>query len=104
MPKQTLESISKKKAHLTARLQLLTQKEVSQKRKVETRKKILAGAYILEKHEREGTMTAFVKELDAFLIRAHDRILFGLPNKEEVKGKKVNEKNDKDANGKQVKS
>ena len=85
MPKQTLESIAKKKAQLTARLQLLTQKEVSQKRKVDTRKKILAGAYILEKHEREGTLDGFVKELDVFLNRAHDRILFGLPVRENAK-------------------
>jgi len=101
MPKQTLESIAKKKAHLTARLQLLTQKEVSQRRKVETRKKILAGAYVLEKHEREGTLEGLVKELDAFLVRAHDRMLFGLPIKEEVRAKKVNDRN---ANGRQVKS
>lgn len=92
MPKQTLESIVKKKAQLTARLQLLTQKEVSQKRKVETRKKILAGAYILEKHERGGTLEGFVKELGDFLIREHDRVLFGLPPKEEVKDKAVNDK------------
>jgi hypothetical protein len=82
-------------------LQLLTQKEVSQKRKVETRKKILAGAYLLEKHEREGTVEGLIKELDSFLIRAHDRILFGLPIKEEVKGGRGEEEN---ANRKQVKS
>jgi len=55
----------------------------------------------LEKHEREGTLEGLVKELDAFLVRAHDRMLFGLPIKEEVRAKKVNDRN---ANGRQVKS
>lgn len=79
MTNQTLESLAKKKIQLQARLQSLTARESTQKRREETRKKILAGTYILDKHQREGTLKYLYSELDKFLTRKHDRILFGLP-------------------------
>ncbi|BBO86728.1 hypothetical protein DSCO28_72940 (plasmid) [Desulfosarcina ovata subsp. sediminis] len=48
------------------------------KRADDTRKKVLVGALILEKSEKEGTMDELLKQLDGFLVRKNDRILFGL--------------------------
>lgn len=48
------------------------------KRKNDTRKKILVGAYILDKYKKEGTTEILKAELDAFLTRKQDRVLFGL--------------------------
>jgi len=41
-----------------------------------TRMKILAGAYFLEKYKED--MPELSKQLDHFLIRKNDRVLFGL--------------------------
>lgn len=75
----TSQDLLKKQSQLQARIQTLQVQEEAQKRKNATRKKILAGAYILGKHEREGTTANFLEEFDFFLIRKQDRELFGLP-------------------------
>jgi hypothetical protein len=56
--------------------------EKVQRRKEDTRKKILVGAYIIDKHERTGTTEILLEELDTFLSRKQDRELFGLPSTE----------------------
>jgi hypothetical protein len=83
MDKTALESLLKKQSQLQARIQTLQAKAETQKRKEDTRRKILAGAYILFKVERAGTEEAFISELDEFLFRKRDRELFGLPPREE---------------------
>lgn len=52
--------------------------EKVQKRKDDARKKILVGAYIIDKHERAETTEILMEELDMFLSRKKDRELFGL--------------------------
>lgn len=60
--------------------------EAIQRRKNETRKKILVGAYIIDKHERKGTTELLLEELETFLSRKQDRELFGLPPTERCQG------------------
>ena len=81
MKNSALEALLKKQAMIEARIQLLKSKEAGQKRKDDSRKKILAGAYLLEKHEKAGTFEELLQELDGFLSRKNDRLLFGLPEK-----------------------
>ena len=85
MTSTVLENLLKKHSQLEARIQSLKAKEPTQKRKNDNRKKILAGAYILEKHDKAGTLEELVTELDKFLIRKNDRVLFGLPEQAEKK-------------------
>lgn len=82
-----MENLLKKQSQLEARIQSLKAKESTQKRKNENRKKILAGAYILEKHEKAGTLEELVSGLDKFLTRKNDRVLFGLIDETEKKTK-----------------
>ena len=50
------------------------------RRSDDTRRKILAGALVLEMMERdEATKQRFLERLDKFLKRQDDRRLFGLP-------------------------
>ncbi|HQZ88196.1 MAG TPA: hypothetical protein PLV31_06920 [Gammaproteobacteria bacterium] len=85
MVSTVLENLLKKHSQLEARIQSLKAKESTQKRKNDNRKKILAGAYILEKHEKAGTLQELMTELDKFLIRKNDRVLFGLVEETEKK-------------------
>jgi len=49
-------------------------------RTAETRKKILAGAFMLERMAKSPeTKTRFLAQLDTYLTRADDRALFDLP-------------------------
>ena len=49
-------------------------------RKRDTRRKILAGAMVLDRVERgELTEKLFLDDMDRFLERDQDRALFGLP-------------------------
>ena len=61
---------------------ILQSMEKIQRRKDDTRKKILVGAYIIDKYERTGTTEMLLEELDTFLSRKQDRELFGLPSTE----------------------
>ncbi|MBN9289467.1 MAG: hypothetical protein BGO43_12055 [Gammaproteobacteria bacterium 39-13] len=79
-----LETLVKKKEQLEARIQNIKAKEAAQYRKDETRRKILVGSYILDKHDKAGTLDTLFIELDKFLFKPYDRELFGLePQKSE---------------------
>lgn len=66
-----------KKQKIEARLRAVEQKR---KRAEDTRRKILAGALVLELMEQdEQTKQRFLNRLDKYLTRADDRALFGLP-------------------------
>lgn len=60
--------------------------EKIQRRKDDTRKKILVGAYMIDKHEKAGTTELLLDELDNFLSREQDRELFGLSSTESRQG------------------
>lgn len=75
-----LDELLKKREQLKAQIQQVRAKEAAQKRKEDTRKKILLGALMMEMMERgeldKGKMR---KRLDGFLTREGDRRLFDLP-------------------------
>jgi hypothetical protein len=48
-------------------------------KKEELRRRILVGAYFLDKAEKEGTLESLAKTIEPFLTRENDRELFGLP-------------------------
>lgn len=77
-----LEKLLQQQAKLDAKIKAIKSRESYQGRKNETRRKVLAGAYILEKHRKEETMHLLNKELDWFLTRKNDRSLFGLREKD----------------------
>ena len=74
--KQRVKQLEARKQKVEARkLHLL----IKGKRSNDTRRKILAGALVLDMMERdEATRQRFLERLDKYLKRADDRELFGL--------------------------
>ena len=74
--KQRVKKLEARKKQIEARkLHLL----VKGRRSNDTRRKILAGALVLDMMERdEATRQRFLERLDKYLKRADDRALFGL--------------------------
>jgi hypothetical protein len=81
-----LEQLLKKKEQIENRIQLLKSKENEKKRKEETRKKILLGAWVMHQVE-QGYLEKeeVLSGLDKFLSRPIDRQLFGLEVEENQK-------------------
>lgn len=77
LAKQRVKQLENRKKQIEARkLHLL----LKGKRANETRRKILAGALVLDMMEKdEATKQRFLERLDRFLTRPDDRTLFGLP-------------------------
>ena len=73
-----IESLDKKISRLQARKTVEVARLRKQKRKEDTRRKILVGAYYLDQAEKKGTMEKLKKMMDKFLVRENDRKLFGL--------------------------
>ena len=74
-----LESLLKKREQLNAQIQKIKSKEAVQKRKEDTRRKILLGALLMEMMENsELDKNKIKKRLDSFLTRDIDRKLFDL--------------------------
>ena len=75
-----LEQLLKKQEELKAQIQKIKATEATQKRKEDTRKKILLGALVMEMMEKgELDRNVIEKRLDGFLSRTGDRQLFNLP-------------------------
>jgi hypothetical protein len=75
-----LEKLKKQKQVLEARIRQEQGRENAKKRKLDTRRKILAGAVVLDEAERHPAYKNALYELLArFLTRDDDRALFGLP-------------------------
>ena len=75
-----LEQLLKKKEELNAQIQKIKAKEAAQKRKEDTRRKILLGALMMEMMDRgELDKDKIRYRLDGFLTREIDRKLFDLP-------------------------
>ena len=54
--------------------------ELTKERKRDTRRKILAGACVLDRADKDPVSARHLKEiLDAFLTKSQDRALFDLP-------------------------
>lgn len=87
--------LKKKKEQLNARIQKLESLEKSRERKRDTRRKILIGAYFIDKSSEEGNLNSLFQQLDGYLKRNSDRELFHLEplygEKESEQTKVVNE-------------
>ena len=77
----TLDKLKTQREQLNARIQKLEAAGKARGKKQDTRRKILVGAYMLDKATREGTLESLKNALDDFLIRKSDRTLFDLPEK-----------------------
>ena len=80
--KRKTDQLRAKEELLQARkLQAIIKKD----RASDTRRKILAGALVLEMMEKdEDTKTRFLARLDKYLTKTDDRDLFGLKSKEKA--------------------
>jgi large subunit ribosomal protein L7/L12 len=75
-----LEQLLKRREELNAQIQKIKAQEASQKRKFDTRRKILLGALMMEMMDSgELDKNKIMKRLDGFLTRDIDRSLFDLP-------------------------
>ncbi len=85
-----LEQLLKKREELSAQIQKIRAREATQKRKENTRRKILLGALVMEMMSKgELDRDKLMKRLDGFLTREIDRKLFELPVLEERKAGEV---------------
>ena len=73
-----LEKLKKQKEILDARIQQAESKLKVKERKEDTRRKILIGAFMIEKLKKEEKFDSMIKELDGFLTRNSDRKLFSM--------------------------
>ena len=74
-----IQKIEEQKKQLEERLVTMRTKQKKQGRFEDTKKKILIGAYFMEKYKNK--MDELVPQLDRFLVRDVDRELFGLSPK-----------------------
>ena len=79
--KTQLEKLKAQQEVIKARIQRVENLHKTKLRKIETRKKILLGAYYLEKASQENQWEDIKKQMDGFLTRDQDRLLFDLPTK-----------------------
>jgi len=80
-----IEKLEKQMKQLQERIASEKARIKKKERKDDTRRKILVGAYFMEKYE--DNMDELVGMIDPFLSREQDRKLFGL----DVKGKNEND-------------
>ena len=81
---ERVEQTAKKLAELKTKQAKANAREKAQagkeRRKLDNKKKILLGAYMLDRMERDdGFQAKVLPRLDKFLVRPADRSIFGLP-------------------------
>ncbi|EGR4110918.1 hypothetical protein RUK22_003382 [Vibrio cholerae] len=75
-----LEKLLEKEKQLKAKIQAAKSRESEKQRKLDTRRKILIGAMVLEGMKNsEEYETKIRQNLDKYLTKNKDRVLFGLP-------------------------
>ena len=80
MARKGLDDLLKKREEMNARIRQEMAKKRTQERKQDTRRKVLAGAVVLEHAEHDAAFKAELHQLLArFLVRPDDRALFELP-------------------------
>ena len=80
MVSSKLKRLIEKREAVNARIKLEQNKVRSNQRKSDTRRKILAGAAVLQWAAKdEAFAKLLMAELGKFLVREDDRALFGLP-------------------------
>ena len=79
-PADRIRQLEEQRARINAKIQRVRSRESQEERKRETRRKILAGAMVLDRVARkELAEKLFKADMDRFLERDQDRALFGLP-------------------------
>jgi membrane protein involved in colicin uptake len=81
--KQQEERLKQLKAQKQAKDAREKAKQKEQDRKDDTRRKILAGSFLLKQMEDEAKKTKILADLNEYLTEDRDRKLFDLPNIEE---------------------
>ena len=82
-PADRLRKLEEQRARINAEIQRVRSRESQEERKRETRRKILAGAMVLDRVARkELSEKLFKADMDRFLERDQDRILFDLPKRQ----------------------
>ncbi len=76
--KHKLDKLKEQREQLNARIQQLEAAEKAREKKRDTRRKILVGAYYLDKAKSEGRFEEVRQAMDKFLTRESDRVLFDL--------------------------
>jgi hypothetical protein len=75
-----LKRLIEQREAVNARIKQEQNKVKADERKADTRRKILAGAAVLQWAAKDNDLsTKLITELKAFLVRDADRALFGLP-------------------------
>lgn len=92
MTPEQIEEKKRKAAEARARAERLAKQASEAERKAETKRKLLAGAYLFREIEdgrvdRWSSIDDLVKDLDGFLRRKADRAVYGLPPLEDEKPK-----------------
>ena len=80
-----LETLKKQQDQLKAKIQALEASEFSRERKRETRRKILVGAYYVDKARSENKFDDLVQLMEGYLNRDSDRVLFNLAPSKKLK-------------------
>lgn len=80
MANSKLTRLIEKREAVNARIKLEQNKLRADERRSDTRRKVLAGATVLEWAKKDTDFSSrFMAELKSFLVRDADRELFGLP-------------------------
>ena len=75
-----IDALRKKRAQLDAQIRAVSARQVKEARKIDTRRKIVAGAVVLEHCEHDSEFkVAMTRIFDRFMTRNKDRVLFDLP-------------------------
>lgn len=75
-----IDKLKERISQLTNQLQQEQAKERADQRKIDTRKKILLGAMVMNRMEQGFFARETIREwMDSYLTRDHDRALFDLP-------------------------
>lgn len=85
MSKPNLEKLLQQKAELEARIQQTRNREAAEERKRDTRRKILAGAYVIQLAEND--LQKIGRELIAAgMLETRDYSLFGISSVDDTSG------------------
>ena len=88
-PADRIRQLEERRARINAEIQRVRSRESLEERKRETRRKILAGAMVLDRVARKDLSEKLFKaDMDRFLDRDQDRALFGLPARPSSQGSK----------------
>ena len=83
-PEDRMRKLEEQRARINAEIQRVRSRESQEERKRETRRKILAGAMVLDRVARKDLSEKLFKaDMDHFLEREQDRALFGLPPRQD---------------------